>query len=356
MSDPLFDPERQEACSLPSTAAANFRFVSDCQILPAPAPIFDCPDIDIAPDPPPQTPSPSVIASILTEQNVTTGTPGPDGDNEEGGGCDGIWWVWCPCGDTSESSGASEADPAESEHSSVASEPLECGTVPPCETAEPGHWVNQETTEPWQEGDPACPCWLGEVFGETVLIAADYCDELLEGTVDESESECCPCAGAAQGSQIPCADCVEEYYTHALCIDIAPTPCDSVNAPQAPPPLTGQQLSLVYSPLSHYHCQWFGTHATGWSAQLFGPSSYAGRPGVWYIVIHTPSVVQETYFYGEIATVDYVCGECNTFVGNWVAQDLGGGGSGCGGTSNYSSPLTIRATGGQVTVQGCPVI
>jgi hypothetical protein len=50
MALPFF-PERED-CPLPFVPKLNFRFISDCQILPAPPPIFDCPDIIIPPEPP----------------------------------------------------------------------------------------------------------------------------------------------------------------------------------------------------------------------------------------------------------------------------------------------------------------
>ena len=174
MSDPLFDPDRQEACSLPSTAAVPFRFISDCQILPAPAPIFDCPDIDIPPDPPPYRPSTALIMSYYNETTLT-GEPGaPGADCELPTGC--MMWVWCECGSDSLSSlssagsaasAGSVASAGSAPSSSSAGE--ECKTEDTCENP-PGAWYNCETGEIGLADEPLVPCWAGRMYGETAMI------------------------------------------------------------------------------------------------------------------------------------------------------------------------------------------
>ena len=169
MTDPLFDPDRQEACSLPSTPAVRFQFVSDCLILPAPAPIFDCPDIDIAPDAPPPRPSFLTISQIITE-DLDLG-PGADGEDcvpAGTGSC--VIWVWCEC-DTSSSGSLSESTAsAPSEGSSEDSEEdTEC-PVYTCEDASSGQWVNMATGAPWTPSDGAGPCHAGRMFGEAMKI------------------------------------------------------------------------------------------------------------------------------------------------------------------------------------------
>ena len=47
---PLFDTEK---CPVPYVPRVSFDFISNCEILPAPPPIFDCPDIEIPIDVPP---------------------------------------------------------------------------------------------------------------------------------------------------------------------------------------------------------------------------------------------------------------------------------------------------------------
>ena len=49
--DSLFDQDR---CPVPFIPDVDFRFVSDCDILPAPPAIFDCPPLELPLDPPPQ--------------------------------------------------------------------------------------------------------------------------------------------------------------------------------------------------------------------------------------------------------------------------------------------------------------
>ncbi len=67
---PLFD---QEKCDVPHVDKLDFRFISDCTILPAPPPIFDCPDIDIPFDvPPPPIPCPEIAISI--DASIAMGT------------------------------------------------------------------------------------------------------------------------------------------------------------------------------------------------------------------------------------------------------------------------------------------
>lgn len=52
--DPLFD---QHKCPVPYVPKVDFRFIDDCDILPAPPPVFDCPDIEI----PPQVAQPPIL-------------------------------------------------------------------------------------------------------------------------------------------------------------------------------------------------------------------------------------------------------------------------------------------------------
>ena len=170
MTDPLFDPDRQEACSLPSTPAVRFQFVSDCLILPAPAPIFDCPDIDIAPDPPPPRPSFITISNIITE-DLDLG-PGADGEDcvpTDTDNC--VIWVWCDCGSDSSSNSLSDsAASTPSVGSSAASEEdAEC-PVYQCEDASSGQWVNMATGAPWTPADGPGPCHAGRMFGEAMKI------------------------------------------------------------------------------------------------------------------------------------------------------------------------------------------
>src|SRR5687768_9243795 len=49
MWDPLFD---QDKCTVDFVPAVDFTFISECEIPPAPAPIFDCPDLELPPGPP----------------------------------------------------------------------------------------------------------------------------------------------------------------------------------------------------------------------------------------------------------------------------------------------------------------
>jgi len=69
---PLFN---QNNCSVPYVPTANFRFVSECSILPAPPPIFDCPEIPIPFDPPPQKIPCPVIEVAATGSAGYGGTP-----------------------------------------------------------------------------------------------------------------------------------------------------------------------------------------------------------------------------------------------------------------------------------------
>ena len=73
---PLFE---QSSCALPFVPEVDFRFISDCTILPAPPPVFDCPDITIPYDPPPQKiPCPSFTASatitVVSQEDVDAGS------------------------------------------------------------------------------------------------------------------------------------------------------------------------------------------------------------------------------------------------------------------------------------------
>lgn len=52
--DPLFD---QDKCPVPYVPKVEFLFIDDCEIRPAPDPVFDCPDIEI----PPQVPQPPIL-------------------------------------------------------------------------------------------------------------------------------------------------------------------------------------------------------------------------------------------------------------------------------------------------------
>ena len=58
---PLFDEEK---CADAVADKVDFLFISDCTILPAPEPVFDCPDIEIPPEPPiPVVPCPTFEAA-----------------------------------------------------------------------------------------------------------------------------------------------------------------------------------------------------------------------------------------------------------------------------------------------------
>ena len=67
---PLFD---SSACSVPYIPRVDLDFVQDCTILPAPPPIFDCPEVEIAFDPPPP---PTTCPDIAADGSVTAA----DGD------------------------------------------------------------------------------------------------------------------------------------------------------------------------------------------------------------------------------------------------------------------------------------
>lgn len=71
---PLYDLEH---CPVPYIPTHSFEFVPDCSILPAPPPIFDCPNIEIPFDvPPPPIPCPVINVNA-------TGSIGYTGDPEE---------------------------------------------------------------------------------------------------------------------------------------------------------------------------------------------------------------------------------------------------------------------------------
>lgn len=65
---PLFDEQK---CPEAVADKVDFNFISDCTVLPAPDPIFDCPDLAIPPEPPiPVVPCPTFIAGGTGSSNV----------------------------------------------------------------------------------------------------------------------------------------------------------------------------------------------------------------------------------------------------------------------------------------------